>query len=69
MWKLDDPLGKGHPDADDDRMVVELVNHVNQQIQVDNSKGIKLSDLAYQTKENHKEMEKIKELIKQDINR
>jgi ferredoxin len=59
MWKLDDPLGKGHPDADDDRMVVELVNYVNQQIQVDNSKGIKLSDLAYQTKENHKEMEKI----------
>ena len=59
MWKLDDPLGKGHPDADDDRMVVDLVNHVNQQIQSDNPKGIKLSDLAYQTKENHKEMEKI----------
>jgi ferredoxin/flavodoxin len=59
MWTLDDPLGKGHPDADDDRMVVELVNHVNQQIQVNNPKGIKLSDLAYQTKENHKEMEKI----------
>ena len=59
MWKLDDPLGKGHPDADDDRMVAELVNHVNQQIQVDNSKEIKLSDLAYQTRENHKEMEKI----------
>ncbi|HSQ83188.1 MAG TPA: EFR1 family ferrodoxin [Desulfobacterales bacterium] len=59
MWKLDDPLGKGHPDADDDRMVAELVNHVNQQTQVDSSKGIKLSDLAYQTRENHKEMEKI----------
>ena len=59
MWKLDDPLGKGHPDADDDRMVEDLVNHVNQQIQADNPKEIKLSDLAYQTKENHKEMEKI----------
>ena len=59
MWELDDPLGKGHPDADDDRMVLELVNHVNQQIQADNPKGIKLSDLAYQTRENHKEMEKI----------
>jgi ferredoxin len=40
-------------------MVVDLVNHVNQEIQSDNPKGIKLSDLAYQTKENHKEMEKI----------
>ena len=59
MWRLDDPLGKGHPDADDDRMVEDLVNHVNQQIQADNPKEIKLSDLAYQTKENHKEMEKI----------
>ncbi|MGD8980877.1 MAG: hypothetical protein PVF42_04735 [Desulfobacterales bacterium] len=25
MWQLEDPLGKGHPDADDDRMVEELV--------------------------------------------
>lgn len=59
MWKLEDPLGKGHPDADDDRIVKELVNYVNQQLHVDNPKGIKLSDMAYQTKENHKEMEKI----------
>jgi len=59
MWELEDPLGKGHPDADDDRIVKELVNCVNQQLHVDNPKGIKLSDLAYQTKENHEKMEKI----------
>jgi ferredoxin/flavodoxin len=59
MWQLEDPLGKGHPDADDDRMVEELVNHVNQKLREDNPKGIKLSDLAYQSKENHAEMEKI----------
>jgi len=59
MWQLEDPLGKGHPDADDDRMVEELVNHVNQKLSEDNPKGIKLSDLAYQSKENHAEMEKI----------
>jgi ferredoxin/flavodoxin len=59
MWQLEDPLGKGHPDADDDRMVEELVNHVNQKLSKDNPKGIKLSDLAYQSKENHAEMEKI----------
>jgi ferredoxin/flavodoxin len=59
MWQLEDPLGKGHPDADDDRMVGELVNHVNQKLSEDNPKGIKLSDLAYQSKEDHAEMEKI----------
>jgi ferredoxin len=59
MWQLEDPLGKGHPDADDDRMVEELVDHVNQKLSEDNPKGIKLSDLAYQSKENHAEMEKI----------
>jgi ferredoxin/flavodoxin len=59
MWQLEDPLGKGHPDAEDDRMVEELVNHINQKLYEDNPKGIKLSDLAYQTKEDHKEMEKI----------
>jgi len=59
MWKLEDPLGKGHPDADDDRIVKELVNYVNQKLHVDNPKRIRLFDLTYQTKENHKEMEKI----------
>jgi len=59
MWQLEEPLGKGHPDADDDRMVEELVNHINQKLHEDNPKGIALSDLAYQTKENHAEMEKV----------
>lgn len=59
MWQLENPLGKGHPDDGDDRMIEKLVAHVNQKLQEDNPQGIKLSDLAYQTKENHKEMEKI----------
>jgi ferredoxin/flavodoxin len=59
MWQIEDSLGKGHPDVDDDRMVEELVNHINQIFYEDNPKEIKLSDLAYQTKENHKEMEKV----------
>jgi ferredoxin len=59
MWPLKNPLGKGHPDADDDHMVKELVNHVHHKLYEDNPKGIKLSDLAYQTKENHAEMENI----------
>lgn len=59
MWELEDPLGKGHPDADDDQMIEELVKHVNQKLHADNPNGITLSDLAYQSKENHAEMEKI----------
>jgi ferredoxin/flavodoxin len=58
MWELEDPLGKGHPDVDDDHMIKEFVNHVNRKLHKANPKGIKLSDLAYQTKENHEEMEK-----------
>jgi len=59
MWQLENPLGKGHPDADDDRMVEDLVNHIHHKLHGDTPKGIKLYDLAYQTKENHLEMEKI----------
>ena len=59
MWPLENALGKGHPDADDDQMVKELVDHINQKLHEDHPEGIKLSDLAYQSKENHAEMEKI----------
>lgn len=59
MWQLEHPLGKGHPDSNDDRMVEDLVNHIHHKLHSDIPKGIKLSDLGYQTKENHLEMEKI----------
>ncbi len=35
------------------------MNHINQKLHEDNPEGIKLSDLAYQTEENHAEMEKV----------
>ncbi len=59
MWQLEKPLGKGHPDADDDQMIEKLVNHIYKKLNEDRPKEIKLSDLAYQSKENHAEMEKI----------
>lgn len=59
MWPLENPLGNGHPDFNDDRIVKELVNRIHDKLHSDTPKGIKLSDLAYQTKENHLEMEKI----------
>lgn len=59
MWPLEDPLGKGHPDANDHQMIEKLVDHVFKKLHEDDPKGVKLFDLAYQTKENHAEMEKI----------
>ena len=59
MWQLDHPLGNGHPDSDDDRMAEDLVNHIQHKLHSDIPKGIALADLAYQTKENHLEMEKV----------
>jgi len=59
MWPLENPLGGGHPDGNDDRMIGELANRVYQKLHSENPKGIELSDLAYQTRENHAEMEKV----------
>ena len=59
MWQLEDPLGKGHPDRDDDQMVEKLVKYIHQKLNDDNPKKITLFDLAYQSRENHAEMEKI----------
>jgi ferredoxin/flavodoxin len=58
MWTLEDPLGKGHPDAGDDHMIEALANHVHQKLQEVNPKCMNLSELAYQTKANHEEMKK-----------
>jgi ferredoxin/flavodoxin len=70
MWPLEEPLGKGHPDADDDRMVENLVNHIHHKLHSNTPKGINLYDLAYQTKENHAAMEKVSlEIAKADMPR
>jgi ferredoxin/flavodoxin len=58
MWALEDALGKGHPDSGDDHMIGKLVNHLHQKLHEAKPKGINLSVLAYQTKENHEKMEK-----------
>ncbi|MGA7145022.1 MAG: EFR1 family ferrodoxin [Desulfobacterales bacterium] len=58
MWTLENPLGKGHPDTGDDHMIEALANHVHRKLHEVNPKGINLSELAYQTKADHEEMEK-----------
>ena len=59
MWQLDNPLGKGHPNAKDDDIVRDWVVNIVNKLCEDNPKGILPSDLAYQSEEVHKEMEKI----------
>ena len=59
MWQLEDPLGEGHPDSEDVRMVEELIDEINRKMQSHSSRGIDLSDLAYQKEEIHADMEKI----------
>jgi len=59
MWQLEDPLGQDHPNSEDERMVEELIDEINRKMQSHSSRGIDLSDLAYQKEEIHGEMEKM----------
>ncbi len=45
MWSMENPLGEGHPDASDDRMILELVERVAGE--GGRTGGIALSNLAY----------------------
>jgi NAD-dependent dihydropyrimidine dehydrogenase PreA subunit len=58
MWQLENPLGEGHPDSEDEGMVRQLVDGINVKMHSDNPKRIPLSALAYQSEEVHAEMEK-----------
>lgn len=59
MWRSENPLGEGHPNEEDDRIIKELVNRVLKKIAAGSPEAIPLSELAYQSKEVHAEMEKM----------
>jgi ferredoxin/flavodoxin len=59
MWQLEHPLGEGHPNSEDERMIQKLVDEINREMQSHSLKGMDLSDLAYQKEEIHAEMEKM----------
>jgi ferredoxin len=59
MWQLEIPLGAGHPNSEDERIIQQLIDEVNRKMQSHNPKGMDLSDLAYQKEEIHAEMEKM----------
>jgi ferredoxin/flavodoxin len=59
MWQLEHPLGEGHPNSEDERMIQKLVDEINRKMQSHGLRGMDLSDLAYQKEEIHAEMEKM----------
>lgn len=48
MWKADQPIGQGHPDADDDRQVCDLVDKMVERIAKKTPESISLTTLDYQ---------------------
>lgn len=59
MWQLASPLGAGHPNSEDDRVIEQLVDEINSKMQGGVEKGLELARLAYQSKEVHAEMEQM----------
>ena len=59
MWQWENPLGEGHPDEGDERLVRELAVEVSKRTAKGRREAISLSDLAYQSEEAHAEMEQM----------
>lgn len=47
LWRSDNPVGQGHPDSEDDRLVSDLVTHVHAQLSHGDPTGISTADLAH----------------------
>ncbi|GBC62472.1 4Fe-4S ferredoxin [Desulfonema ishimotonii] len=58
MWRSEDPLGKGHPDADDDRMLREMVAEICKKTGNADFPELSLTELAYQPEAAREQMEK-----------
>jgi len=66
MWRFKNPLGEGHPDAEDDTMIKRLVEDVHSKLLSDVKEPIPLEDLNYQPKEVQEAMKKVNiEMAKQ----
>jgi len=59
MWQSDEPLGKGHPNAEDDQMIRDLVGKVLAKADHSPCSCLALSDLAYQPENLQTEMAKV----------
>jgi NAD-dependent dihydropyrimidine dehydrogenase PreA subunit/flavodoxin len=59
LRQFENPLGEGHPNEVDDRLIRELVRRVLKKTSDGFSETISLSTLAYQSEKAHAEMEKM----------
>jgi ferredoxin len=59
MWQSDDPLGGGHPDADDDHMMEKLVQDVCTKLTAGPLTSLPLKTLNYQPEQVQKMMQKV----------
>jgi Pyruvate/2-oxoacid:ferredoxin oxidoreductase delta subunit len=59
MWRSDDQIGKGHPDAKDSALIEALVERVHAKVRAGNPGPIPLSALAYQPEHVRAAMEKM----------
>ncbi len=58
MWRSADPIGEGHPDAEDQRLVKNLVKRLHEQIDRDALSAIPLDPLCPYSEERRAEMAK-----------
>lgn len=58
MWCCDTPLGPGHPNPEDDRVIQSLVGKVNAKLRSEAPEPLPLSRLAYHPVEHRVEMER-----------
>lgn len=47
LWRSNNPVGQGHPDAEDDRLISDLVTHVHDQLSRGNTTAVPTADLAH----------------------
>jgi len=47
LWRSNNPVGQGHPDAEDDRRISDLVTHVHDQLSRGNATAVPTADLAH----------------------
>jgi len=59
MWDQDTPLGKDHPDEDDDAMIEALVDTVNAKLKTGYPPGVPQTHLNYQNREVQKRADKM----------
>jgi ferredoxin/flavodoxin len=59
LWRSENPVGQGHPDAEDDRLIRDLVTHVHDQLSRGNKAAVATADLTHYPAAVRKEMARV----------